>query len=263
VGGDATAARTTLSRAAAERRATLRLWEPDFLLAEAWVLASAGELTRAVARAEQAASTAAATGQSMIEAVALHTCVRFGRGEQAVADRLHELAQEVDSSLVAASSDHASALVARNGAGLDRAASSFAATGARLAAAEAASHAAGAHRIAGRRASELASSARAAELTRICEGARPPALEHIADEVRLTPREREVGGLAARGNSNRDIAKRLVVSVRTVENHLDRMYAKLGLHSRKDLAVAFGVAAATNGVAPFASERLDRTARAS
>jgi len=60
----------------------------------------------------------------------------------------------------------------------------------------------------------------------------------MADEVRLTAREREVAGLAARGNTNRAIAERLVVSVRTVENHLDRVYAKLGLHNRKDLGVA-------------------------
>ncbi|GAA2259123.1 LuxR family transcriptional regulator [Streptomyces ruber] len=55
------------------------------------------------------------------------------------------------------------------------------------------------------------------------------------DSVSLTPREREVAALAATGMSNRDIADRLVVSVRTVENHLHRIYHKLGITARNDL----------------------------
>jgi len=125
--GDTAAAQMTLSRAVAEHRHSLRLWEPDLLLAEAWVLGTAGELTRAVARAQQAVSSAAAMGQSAIEAVALHTCVRLGHREPAVADRLGDLAREVGSPLVAAASVHAAALVAMDGAGLDRAAAGFAA----------------------------------------------------------------------------------------------------------------------------------------
>jgi DNA-binding CsgD family transcriptional regulator len=54
----------------------------------------------------------------------------------------------------------------------------------------------------------------------------------------LTRREREVAGLAAQGRTNRDIADELVVSVRTVENHLQRVYAKLGVGSRDELRVA-------------------------
>ncbi|MYR61502.1 helix-turn-helix domain-containing protein, partial [Streptomyces sp. SID625] len=55
------------------------------------------------------------------------------------------------------------------------------------------------------------------------------------DSASLTPREREVAVLAATGMSNRDIADRLVVSVRTVENHLHRIYHKLGITARNDL----------------------------
>ncbi len=243
--GDPAAARTTLSKAAAGHNATFGLWEPDLLLAEAWVLGTSGEVSRAVATAEQAASIAAATGQSTIEAVALHTCVRLGHSTAAIADRLRDLVQEVDSPLVAAASVHADGLLTRDGVALDYAAATFTARGARLAAAEAANHAAAAHRGAGRRASELASSQRAAELAATCEGTRTPALERLADEVTLTAREREVAGLAARGKSNRAIAEDLVVSVRTVENHLDRVYAKLALHSRKELAVALDVRVAS------------------
>ena len=41
---------------------------------------------------------------------------------------------------------------------------------------------------------------------------------------------------AAAGASNREIAERLVVSVRTVENTLQRAYGKLGVRSRRQLA---------------------------
>jgi DNA-binding CsgD family transcriptional regulator len=41
--------------------------------------------------------------------------------------------------------------------------------------------------------------------------------------------------LAARGLSNREIADRLFVSIRTVGNHLNHAYAKLGARGREDL----------------------------
>jgi DNA-binding CsgD family transcriptional regulator len=52
----------------------------------------------------------------------------------------------------------------------------------------------------------------------------------------LTAREAEVVGLAAGGLADREIAARLVVSVRTVESHLARAYRKLGVTSRVELS---------------------------
>jgi len=52
----------------------------------------------------------------------------------------------------------------------------------------------------------------------------------------LTPREREVARLIAAGGTNRDIAERLVVSERTIDNHLYRIFRKLGLNTREELA---------------------------
>lgn len=54
----------------------------------------------------------------------------------------------------------------------------------------------------------------------------------------LTRREAEIAGLVVDGLSDRDIAARLVVSVRTVESHLARVYRKLGVSSRRDVAAA-------------------------
>lgn len=64
-----------------------------------------------------------------------------------------------------------------------------------------------------------------------------PALRQRRPDV-LTRREWEVAALAARGLSNRDIAALLVVSVRTVENQLHRVYAKLAVGGREELASA-------------------------
>lgn len=54
----------------------------------------------------------------------------------------------------------------------------------------------------------------------------------------LTPRELEIAYLVAQGKSNRAIASELVVSLRTIENHLYSAYSKLGIGSRTELALA-------------------------
>jgi len=48
----------------------------------------------------------------------------------------------------------------------------------------------------------------------------------------LTPREVEVLLLVARGASNKEIAEQLVLSEKTVRNHVERTYAKLGVNNR-------------------------------
>ena len=53
--------------------------------------------------------------------------------------------------------------------------------------------------------------------------------------VDLTPREREIALLAGAGSSSRMIAERLVISVRTVDNHLQNVYPKLGVTRRNEL----------------------------
>ncbi|MCB0993902.1 MAG: AAA family ATPase [Acidimicrobiales bacterium] len=51
----------------------------------------------------------------------------------------------------------------------------------------------------------------------------------------LTRREREVAELVAEGLTNREVAERLFISIRTVTSHLDHIYTKLGLSSRRQL----------------------------
>ena len=55
----------------------------------------------------------------------------------------------------------------------------------------------------------------------------------------LTPREREIAALVARGLSNAQIAKRLAVTERTVKNRLTVVFHKLEVRSRVQLALRF------------------------
>ena len=48
----------------------------------------------------------------------------------------------------------------------------------------------------------------------------------------LTPREIEVLCLVARGASNKQIAASLVISEKTVRNHVERTYVKIGVSNR-------------------------------
>jgi DNA-binding NarL/FixJ family response regulator len=90
----------------------------------------------------------------------------------------------------------------------------------------------------GQMARSHASAARARQCLEECEGALTPVSTSLPKE-KLTLREIEVANLANTGLSNNEIALRLVVSTRTVESHLQRAYAKLGVASRQELRSAF------------------------
>jgi DNA-binding CsgD family transcriptional regulator len=55
-------------------------------------------------------------------------------------------------------------------------------------------------------------------------------------EEGLTPAERRVAALVARGQTNQEVAAALFLGERTVASHLTRIYAKLGIRSRTELA---------------------------
>lgn len=74
---------------------------------------------------------------------------------------------------------------------------------------------------------------------------RGPAGDTMGDPLDLTSREREVMTLVAAGLSNRDIAGRLVVSEKTVKNHVHNCYRKLGV-TRRGQAIAHWLGSARN-----------------
>ena len=56
----------------------------------------------------------------------------------------------------------------------------------------------------------------------------------------LTPQEELVAELVSRGMTNREVGTELFVSTKTVQYHLTRIYAKLGIRSRGELAALRG-----------------------
>jgi DNA-binding CsgD family transcriptional regulator len=236
--GDQQAAAVWLDRADARGGEANRFFDAWVQLDRAWVAAGAGELTRATQLARQAADMARASGQFTFEAVALHDVARLG-GPGGVRERLQELAGVLEGRLAPLLATSAAALAAGDGATLDRVAAAFEDLGALLLAAEAAAAAARVHQAAGRDGRANASRERAAGLVAACQGARTTGLGPDAVTSVLTPREREVAMLAAARTSSREIAARLELSVRTVDNYLGRAYAKLGVASRRELAALF------------------------
>jgi DNA-binding NarL/FixJ family response regulator len=55
----------------------------------------------------------------------------------------------------------------------------------------------------------------------------------------LTPTERRIAELVAEGSATKEVASMLFVSPGTVEGHLSRIYTKLGVRSRTELAARF------------------------
>jgi DNA-binding NarL/FixJ family response regulator len=234
--GAAEAARACAAEEQALAPAPLSLLGGDVARALAWVPAARGELSVARNVAIDAAAGSRAAGEFAVEVFALHEALRLGaRG--GVVTRLAELSQVVDGEWSRACSEHAAALVADDGIALDRAASAFEDIGAIRMGAEAAAEAAGAYRRRGLDARAAASATRSAVLQAGCEGTRVPRLQLEESGLgSLSRREQEVAGLAVAGLSNPEIAHRLVVSRRTVEGHLYRLYAKLGVSDRDALA---------------------------
>ena len=236
--GDLARAQAALDQADALAGPAMRLFDTWSGPIHAWVAAARGDIPAAVELALSTAAQAGQSGQLGCELIALHDVARLG-APAPVAARLTELAAIVQGDLASLFSDHVQALLAADGTALDGVAGSFSALGANLLAAEAAAAAASAHRRAGRTGSAVASAVRATALAAACEGARTPAMTRLDEPAGLTPRELEIARMAASGLSSRAIAARLVVAVRTVDNALGQVYAKLRIGGRDGLAPIF------------------------
>jgi DNA-binding CsgD family transcriptional regulator len=236
--GDVATARAAAEDLDAEPPTPLSVMDVDLDRGRAWGLVAAGRHSAARELLAAAADRARSQGQHGLEAGALHDLARLGEAAS-VAARIDDLAATVQGSLMATRRDHVAALCADDGAALDAVTAAFESMGCLLLAAECASAAAAAHRRAGVPRSATASEHAAQRLVGECQGARTPALPSAPGTAELTRREREVADLAAQGLANREIADHLVVSVRTVENHLQRVYAKLGVSSRDQLRSTF------------------------
>jgi DNA-binding CsgD family transcriptional regulator/tetratricopeptide (TPR) repeat protein len=206
----------------------------------ALLIAHTGDHSAAAAQAVTLAERAAAAGRTVRAATALLLAARLTEG--AAVRYPHQAllrSARATGGLIAVYADYSEALADGDGVALTAASARLAEMGALPLAGEAAAHAARAFRAAGQFGKSRKALATSQELLRGCGSMLPPWLEQDGrqerDSASLTPREQEVAALAAAGMSNRDIADRLVVSVRTVENHLHRIYHKLGITARNEL----------------------------
>ena len=209
--------------------------ELEVLRGRAWVLAASGDAGGARSLLDEGIDLAAGAGLDWEELVMRHEQVRMGADASDAQPRIEALGARVQGALGPLRAAHVAGLVARDPDALAEAAEGFERCGALLHAAEAAGAAAAEFRAVGRTRQAAACERAAARCAEECAGVRTPGVGDGAAPVALSRREREVALLAVDGASSREIAERLFLSQRTVENHLSRIYDKLGISGREEL----------------------------
>jgi DNA-binding CsgD family transcriptional regulator len=202
----------------------------------AGVEAAAGDTSYARTLALGAARRAIATGHVANATFALYEAARHGAAP-AAAELVADL-PAVEGRLLPALAAAVEALAERDGVRLEELGHRLEELGCHLHAAELTAAAATAAAAAGQGTAAARLRTRAQQLAERCDGATTELLRSPVGDG-LTTREREVAGFAARGLTDVEIAARLSVSRRTVETHLYRVYAKLGVTGRRDLAPLF------------------------
>lgn len=237
--GDLDGARAAVARFEGLRDHPIGIGVAESRRALAWVHVAAGDLDAAVAGLSAAAAHGLAAGELVHAGHALHDMVRLGQATSTV-DQLRELAAGSDSTFLQICADRASASAASDPAGLASVAARLEELGCDLMAAEAWNEAlaCGLAEVSTRQAG--VAGRQFGLLRRRCEGARTPLLDLRAAVEGLSLREREIASLTASGLGRRQIAERFFISTRTVDSHLQRIYAKLGVSGRDGLRRVLG-----------------------
>ncbi|AGL14781.1 LuxR family transcriptional regulator [Actinoplanes sp. N902-109] len=230
--GDIALATASLQLADDQINNSFAVYYPWREQARAWTHACAGELSTAVRVQLAVAARARADGLFGHELLTLYDVVRLGY-PHLVAERMAELGERVGGRMTPLLVRHAQA--GGDGEAQLTLAREFSVLGCLLYAAEAAATAVRLFRTA-RDPRALAASTLLADLLSRCDTLQTPAL--VAVQPALTVRERQVAELAAGGVRSKEIADQLFLSPRTVENHLQRVYTKLGVSGRNELAPA-------------------------
>jgi DNA-binding CsgD family transcriptional regulator len=211
---------------------------PDLGRARAMVEMAGGRESTA---REQLLEVAATCGDDVLVASeSLHVALLLGADPEHCAAGLERQARHAQDDAVHLWAGHARAVADHDPAAQLAAAEAFADAGLDLDAAQAAALAAGRYLEAGLHDGATRATALATRCAERCTGVQVPALAVRLDLPELTPREREIAVMAARGESNPAIAQALTLSVRTVETYVLRVYRKLGVNNRTALARVLG-----------------------
>ena len=204
--------------------------------AEGWRLAIRGETDAAAAAIEAAVRRGIERRYHAIACMTAYVAVRIGRAA-VVVDSMHEIAELSQGGMVSAMVAHADASVAGDPAALMLAARALVAAGIPTGGVDAAREAAGILRAAGRDDEARSAALLAASWGQGLSGFRPNA--HPDATFDLTEREWTIALAAAGRERSKEIADRLGVSIRTVDNHLRNIYRKLGITGRDELRGQF------------------------
>jgi DNA-binding CsgD family transcriptional regulator/tetratricopeptide (TPR) repeat protein len=228
--GDAEASRQAIAEVDARPEAMIEVFLVEQRRGEAWALVASGDPVAARRTLLEGADEAEQRGIPMLAALARFDALRLGDRDQA--GPLAAAAAVVDSAMIELAARWAAA---DDGDELEAVASGFEALGCLMYAAECSAQAAAAWRRGGEQRRAAAAELRADALARQCRGAATPALTTTDAVVPLTAREREIVLLVAEGLTSKDVASRLYLSTRTVSNHLQNAYTKLGISKRSEL----------------------------
>jgi DNA-binding CsgD family transcriptional regulator/tetratricopeptide (TPR) repeat protein len=203
--------------------------------ARLWIQGCTGDVDGAVEGMLAWIETLRARGHLVFTGGMLTLLVELDRADVA-APIAREIASASSGWFIGLLADHAEAVVAGDATALLAVADEWERLGALRYAAAACASAARARRAQGSARGAAAAQARAEELARRCGGLATPVLRFVDELSPLTRREREIAALAASGASSKVIAARLSLSSRTVDNHLQSVYGKLGIRGRRELA---------------------------
>ncbi|KHO24527.1 helix-turn-helix transcriptional regulator [Mycolicibacterium setense] len=231
--GHAAAAQEALARAGERVPEDYVFVHTAMSLATGWTLAAGGALTDAVAVVRDAGRDAARREQPTHELACLQAAAQWG--DTTGAARARELAETLKLPLAQIVARHVEALAADDGTELLAVAERYRAIGDRATAVDATAQAAVAFGRDGQGKRSAHAAAIAQEGADECGGLCTPALRNPAGQP-LTHRQREIVELVVGGMTNKQIADRLVMSVRSVEGHLYRACQRVGVSSREELA---------------------------